>query len=104
MGTSAWRGRRQRDVDDQVARLQNGLTLRRVSGKQMKIANGNAAFAFVLLNVNGRFERSQCHVHVGRIGGDAMFARAQNGEAPVYSRDRVDTRSGVTFVATRGGL
>src|SRR5207248_8844296 len=70
--------------------------------KQMKITNRNAAFALGATDMNDRFERSQCHVHIRWICGDAMFTGAQNGEATVYSGDGRATRSGLPFVARHG--
>src|SRR6059058_2520951 len=89
-------------MDDQIARLQNGLTLRCVSGKQMKITNRHAAFAFGTTNMNGRLECSQCDTHVRWIRGDAMFASAQNGEATVDALDGGTTRAGLAFVTRHG--
>ena len=70
----------------------------------MKITNRNAAFVFGPADVNGRFERGQCHVHVRWICGNAMFARAENGEATIYSRDSRAARAGIAFVTRHGGV
>src|SRR5438874_11506397 len=69
----------------------------------MKITNRHAVFVFGPMDVNGRFEGSQCHVHIRWICGDAMFACAQNGETTLYTRVGRPTRPGPRFVARHAG-
>ncbi len=65
----------------------------------MKICNWNASFAFRPAHVNSRFEGGHRDVHVRRIGRDAMFARAENGQATIYSGDGCAARAGLTLIA-----
>ena len=44
--------------------------------------------------MNGRFQRGHGHVHVGRIGRDAMFARPENGQPAIHAIDRRATEPG----------
>ena len=89
-------------MSNKVARFQNRLTVRRVSGEQMKVPDCYAAFAFRSANVNRRFKRGQGHVHVGRITGDAMFARAENSEATIHARDCRAARAWFALVTRHG--
>ena len=49
--------------------------------------------------MNGRFQRRHGHVHVGRIGGDAVFAGPENGQPAIRAVDRRTTRAGLALVA-----
>ena len=73
-------GRRQRHVRDEVARLEHRFAVRRVAGQKMKVADGDRARALRSLHVDRRLQRRHRHAHVRRVGRDAMFARAEDGE------------------------
>ena len=98
------RGRRQRDVRDQVARLEHRFAVRRVAGQQMKIADRNAAFAFRSAARGSSLPARHGHAHVGWIGRDAMFARAEDGEATVDAGDRRAAGARLALVARHRGV
>ena len=56
----------------------------------MEIAEGDAALAARAGGQHARFERSQGNTHVGRVRGDAVFARAEDR---VHAVDAVDRRA-----------
>ena len=68
----------------------------------MKVPYCYAAFAFRPLNVNRPFKRRKSHVHVGRITGDAMFARAEDSEATIYACYRRAARAWFALVTWHG--
>ena len=89
---------------DQVARLEHRLALRRVAGQKMKVADRNRALALRPLHVDRRFQRRHRHAHVRRVGRDAVFARAQDGERAVAAGDRRAAGAGLALVARHRGV
>src|SRR5438876_12085072 len=72
--------------------------MRCASRKQMEVADWDTALPFRAADMDRGFERGQRDVHVGRIGRDAMFARSQNSQAAIDSRDRCTTGSWIALV------
>ena len=97
-------GRRKRDVRDQVARLEHRFALRRVAGQKMKVADRDRARALRSLHVDRRFQRRHRHAHVRRVGRDAMFARAEDGERAVAAGDGRAAGPGLALVAGHRGV
>jgi len=95
-------GRGQGDVRDQVARLEDGLTLRRVAGHEKEVADRDGPLALGALHVNDRLQRGERHVHVGRVGGDARLAGAEDGQRAVVAFDGRATRARLALVAGHG--
>ena len=95
-------GRGQSDKGDEVARLKHVFPLRRVAGDQEELADGNVALALRALDVNGRFESGEGDVHVGGVGGDAVFAGAQDGEGAVVAFDGGAAGAGLALIAGHG--
>src|SRR5688572_8346694 len=54
----------------------------------MEISEGNGPLALWPRDTDDRFKRGQCHAHVGRVDGDALLARAENGVNSVEAVDR----------------
>src|ERR1043165_6655513 len=88
---------------DELAWFEDRLTLRRISRQKMKVPNRYRARTFNPLDMYRRFQRCHCYTHVGGVGGNAVLARAQDGEHAVAARDRRTARSGFTLVARHGG-
>ena len=91
-------------MGDQVARLEHGLTLRRVSRQEMEIANRNAALALAAAHMDRCFQRGHGDVHVGGIRCDAMLARAKDRETAIEAIDRRATRARLALVARHRGV
>ena len=98
--------RRQGNVRHQIARLEHRLTVRGVARKQMKGLDRDRARALSLrtLHMNRRIECNERHVHVGRIGRDAVWARPEDGECAVLPVDRRASRARLALVARHGGV
>src|SRR5436309_10343438 len=67
----------------------------------MKIGERNLAFSFRSPDTNDRFERSERDAHVAWVGGDALFALAEDGVDPVVTIDGAATAPRIAFVACR---
>ena len=65
----------------------------------MKLSERDCARTLRPLHVDRRLQRRHCHAHVRRVGRDAVFARAEDGERAVAAGDRRATGAGFTFVA-----
>ena len=86
-------------MGDQIAGLQHGLVLRRGARQQEKSVNRHLPLALRALHHDHRLQRRQRHIHVRRIGGDAVIAGAENGQMAVGALDRGATAARLALVA-----
>src|SRR6202044_1641151 len=85
---------------DELAWLQKGFPLRRASRKDKEVSNRDLALPARTLNMNGGFESGEGDVHVRGVGGDAVFAGAQDGESAVVALNGGTARTGDALVAS----
>src|SRR3984957_20727889 len=78
-------GRRERHRGDQFAWLHHRFALRGAARSEEEITDRHLAFAFRALDMDGGLEGSQGNVHIGRVGGDAVFTGAQDGERTILA-------------------
>ena len=103
MRSEAGRIGREAKGDDQVARLQGGLLLRRVSGQSVKVFERNLAPARPAFDLDDSIERGERHTEVGRMRRDAMLAPTENRLQAILAMERVAAGARLTPVArTRG--
>ena len=91
-------------MSNQISRFQYCLTLRRVSGQNVEVSDRNTSLTLGPAYMDRRSECGHRDVHIRRIRGNAVFARAENGQTPVGSGDRGATRPRLTFVAWHRGV
>ena len=91
-------------MGDEIAGLEDGLAIRSVAGQKMKRSDRHRSRALGSLHVNDRLERRHRDTHVGRIGRDAVIARAEDGQAAIAAGDRRTTCPGLALVAGHGGV
>ena len=91
-------------MGDQFTRFQHALPLRRLARKNEKIGDWNGPSAFGAFQPDHSFKRRERHVHIGRIGGDAMLARSQNGEHSIVPSNGGAARAGFALVARHGSI
>ena len=88
---------------DQLAVLEVRIALRRVAGQPVKLAQRNRALTFGAAHAHHRVERGERHGHVGRMHGDALVARAEDGVDAVVAFERGAAGAGIALVALGEG-
>ena len=94
----------QLDRGDDLVGFEVRIALRRVAGKAVKILQRDHALARGAGDVHLRLEHRESHAHVGRVRGDASFARAENCVHPVMAADRGAAAAGLALVAGRSDV
>ena len=84
---------------DEIARLKHRFAIRRVAGQKVKISDRDRACTLQPLHVNRSFQGRHRHAHVGRIGRDAVFAGAEDGQRAIEAVDGRAPCSRFAFVA-----
>ena len=74
------------------------LTQKFLFSTKMKVGDRNTPLALCAAYMNGRFQRGHGHVHIGRIGCDAVFAGPENGQPAIHAIDRSTARAGLALV------
>jgi hypothetical protein len=94
----------QPDGNDDLAVAHGVVALGVVAGQTVEIGEGNVAPAFRALDFDHGCEGGERHAHVRRVGGDAVFAGAEDGVDAVDAADRAAAGAGVALVAGRRGV
>ncbi len=84
--------------------LQRRVAFRMVAGQAMEISEWDSALAVRAGDMHGCRERRERHAHVGRVGGDAVLAGAEDGVDAVHPADGRAAAAGFAFVAGRAGV
>src|SRR5207253_9282580 len=65
----------------------------------MKIREWNFAFAFRTAHADDRIERGQCHAHIARMSGNALFALAEDSVNAIVTVNRTAAAARIPFIA-----
>ena len=95
------RRRRQFDTGDQLARLQHGLHLRGGVRQDMKVRERHRSLAIGPAEMDHGIEHGERDAHVGRMRGDALIRRAQDGMMAIEPFACVAARARLPLVAAR---
>jgi hypothetical protein len=93
--------RRKLDRRDDLVGVQIGVALRRIAGQAVEIGKRHGALALGAGDVNSRRQRGERHAHIGRMGGDAGLARAEDGVHAVEAVAGRAAAAGGALVARR---
>jgi len=85
-------------VGDQVAGFEWVFEVGCVAGEEEEALYGDGAISSSVLYVDRRVESGKGHVHIRRVGGDAVFAGAEDGECAVVSVDGGAAAAGVLLL------
>src|SRR5215510_14353032 len=100
-GKTAWR---QGDGRDDLVASEIGVALGSITGQTMKVAQGDGPLAGGPGDRNGRLKHGKRHAQVGRVGGDARFAGAEDGVHAIEAGYRRAAASGLALVAGGGNV
>src|SRR5215211_4165532 len=70
----------------------------------MELREGNAALSIWSGYPDDGLQRGERHAHIGRVGGDAVLARAEDRQNAVLAINRRAAGPGLAFVARRAGV
>src|SRR5258708_28182159 len=98
------RKRRQFNRGDQLVLRKLCLELRRVSRELMEVGERDAPYSANALHFDECVKRGERHAHIGRVGGDAVVTRSENGSRAIEPFESVATGAGLTLIAARSGV
>src|SRR3954468_11397546 len=101
MRASSHGARRHGDRRNDLAGFEHGLDVRRVPGQPVKLGQRHRAVSACPTHLYGCIEGNERHREVGRIGGNAVLARAEHGIPAILATNGGTAGAGRALVAGR---
>ncbi len=92
------------DGGDEFAGGEDGLALGGRAGEEVEVGERDFARAVRAFDLDDGVEGGEGDAEVGRVGGDAVLAPAEDGVEAVLAAERVAAGTGIALVAGAGGV